>query len=100
MRRHFFRRFQKRFGTELTLNQYENFKAQIKRGESTPIWKESNSRKWHIVQVFGTNLKIIVIYNHLKKEFHTCLPLDWLNREINRFKISELVKEDDAFLKF
>lgn len=73
MKTHFIRRFRERFGINITDDIYNNMIKQIRNPDiDTFVCSQSSSRKIHKVKV--NNEEYLVVYNPIKRHFHTVLP--------------------------
>ena len=69
---HFKKRLRERYGVRCNQDLYRSFVGQIKRGASTLILKQSNTRSVHEIRYNGR--PIWVVYDLKRKELCTALP--------------------------
>lgn len=89
LRTHSIRRFKERFDTELTNTEYDNLIEIIKTRRTKCLFKESNSRYFFYIEVYG-NIPCVAVYNTKIAAIATFITMDMYEEKIKYYKLKPL----------
>lgn len=80
---HFKRRLRERYGIRINRNAYRELVDRVLLGETTYIFKQSNTRTIH--RMIICNKSVIVVYDSMRRELVTALPPDLTEEDIRNY---------------